>query len=106
MLKKETLFQNPAKRIELAVWKDGRGRLVMHLQEWDVDVAGYESFILYQSWNATIARDECARATKAAIQRFYDAHAPQAKLLVAARVAAGFSQDPLNQPLQPSREVA
>jgi hypothetical protein len=86
MLIKETLHKSDAKRIGLSVWKDARGNLVMHLQEFDIE-GDCETFILCQSWNTTVAREKCARATQAAAQRFYNANIALARQAVTDRVA-------------------
>lgn len=84
---KQTLYESDAKRIELSTWKDSRRCLVMHLQEWDRDDKGFESFMIFGSWSVTVAREACARATEAAFTRFYQAHIAKARETVAARVA-------------------
>ena len=88
MLRKETMYKSDTKRIALAVWKDSRKNLVMHLQEFDLDPAdpGVETMIVFQSWSVTVCRTPCARATDAAVARFYDANIERARKLVDQRV--------------------
>ena len=82
--KREVLFEGPGKRIEAYTLKV-RGELRLCLQEWDIDAQGFTSFMLFQSWGPTVAREKYARATAAAIERFWNAHLPAAKALVAER---------------------
>jgi hypothetical protein len=88
-LRKETMYKSSTKRIGLSVWKDDRKNLVMHLQEFDLDPAypGVETILVFKSWSVTVCRTPCARATDAAVTRFYDANIERARKLVAARVA-------------------
>jgi hypothetical protein len=92
MLHKETLHRSPGKRIELFIYKDSRGHLIMGLQEYDVepptaDGIVFEKFMLFNSWSPRVAVESCKRATAAAVQRFYNAHAPEARKLAEARAA-------------------
>jgi hypothetical protein len=87
MLLKQKLYESATKRIRMSVWKHNTS-LVMHLQEVNIDPSepGVETFMLYQAWSKTVAREACARATKAAIDRFYAKHIEAARALVAERV--------------------
>jgi hypothetical protein len=87
MLKSKLMFQSPHKRIEMSMWKQ-RAHLVIHLQEFDTKPSdpGWKSFMMFQSWNPTIARVPCARATAKAVEAAWNEHMPAAVALVAKRV--------------------
>ena len=88
MLIRELLHQDEARSIRLSVWKDGRGNLVMHLQELQREGDGVETYMMFNSWSPTVAREACTRATAKAVLGFYNAHIETARELVRARVAS------------------
>lgn len=87
MLRNVTLYETATKRITANAYKSGRGELVFGLQEWEKDGDGFMSFAIFASWGPNIAREACRRATDGVVERFWQRHMPEAKALVAARVA-------------------
>ena len=76
------------KRIRMSVWKD-KGALTMTVREFEVDPATpeWESFMMFHSFHATVAREVCKRATTKAVREFIDRNFDRARALVDVRVA-------------------
>lgn len=85
-LPRETLYESDTKRIEAFVLKTSRRELILSLQEWDRDAEGFESFAMFTSWGPNVAREACARATQAAVDRFWSAHIDAARAMATERV--------------------
>lgn len=89
MNRKEIVPVNERTRINIKMYRDQRGALIMWVQEVNIDPEnpGWETFMLYSSWSHTVARCKYPRVTAKVASSFWDANIEEARSLAAQRVA-------------------